>query len=548
MPLLNDVMKEALRLVEECPMIATATCMDNIYKKFSNPPYLPAEDVDEGIWMSVNKELDGLFGSENSHENIRKGPDGMLLVIEWVNKAREHPTWYSPEDKAQNIQKKEFVQKSRYYVYQHSENLFQLILLNLNQMVLNPTPDPNVAVAKEPKPPPKRHNTLASTTILISSEDEEIVYVKSNNLSKKNKKPKESKRKDVITLCPLSAPNKPCICCKVERHPKGKAFSCHCGAAPVTLHQGRIEGAQAHWSSGLCKSATSSLRTNKLLSSYFVKDPALQPVNKNIIETICPGLTDETWSRPRAEQTISQFMDSTCSVYRGVNRHDVCKELFGPTVTENDVNKSQKAQLLAAMDARAIWEVKRHGKQNVIYSKKCEQTFKRHKDDPVRPCDSCLEVKEEGSLVRAVNHKYAVGDKLKFTPNYLLVANKYNALLRKFLDLKTLDKSLESSTGGDFGDFLEHLAIMARRGIFKNQEAVKGMIMGCAIRAEREKAGKSLRGMRINAHLNDCLTTLGAMSKSALKLVTKNFGGKTPTAGSGKEQDRDRRRNGSRKF
>lgn len=51
--------------------------------------------------------------------------------------------------------------------------------------------------------------------------------------------------------------------------------------------------------------------------------------------------------------------------------------------------------------------------------------------------------------------------------------------------------------------------------------------MGCDIRAEREEAGKSLRGMRIDAHLDDCLTTLGAMSKSALKLVTKNFVGKT---------------------
>lgn len=68
-------------------------------------------------------------------------------------------------------------------------------------------------------------------------------------------------------------------------------------------------------------------------------------------------------------------------------------------------------------------------------------------------------------------------------------------IVRKSSEVKTLKNSLKSSTGGDFGNFLEHLGIMARRGIFKNREAVKGMIMGCAICAEREEAGKSLRGM-----------------------------------------------------
>lgn len=220
-------------------------------------------------------------------------------------------------------------------------------------------------------------------------------------------------------------------------------------------------------------------------------------------------------------------MDGTCSIFRGVNRHDIRKELFGPNTTENDLTKSQKAELITAMDAWAIWEVKRNGERNTIYSKTCKKTYKCHKNDPVRPCDSCLKVKDSSSLVRAVNHKYTVGDKLKYISNYLVVEDKYMAIVRKSSAVKTLKNSLESSTGGDFGDFLEHLAIMARRGIFKNREAVKGMIMGCAIRAEREEAGKSLRGMRIDTHLNDCLTTLGAMSKSALKLVTKNFVGKT---------------------
>lgn len=99
--------------------------------------------------------------------------------------------------------------------------------------------------------------------------------------------------------------------------------------------------------------------------------------------------------------------------------------------------------------------------------------------------------------------------------------------MKRHKDPRDINKSLESSTNGDFGEFLDRMEIDARRGLFKNREVVRGLIMGCAIRAECEEAGKSLQGMRIDAHLDDCLTTLGAMSKSAIKLVTKNFVGKT---------------------
>lgn len=220
-------------------------------------------------------------------------------------------------------------------------------------------------------------------------------------------------------------------------------------------------------------------------------------------------------------------MESTCSIYRGIIRYQIRHELFGLDVTENDLTSSQKAQLISTMDARERWEVKRHGARNAIYSKSCEKTFKRHPKDPIRPCDPCLALKTLTSLKRALNRHYADGEKIKFIPNYLMCMDQFNVLLRKHSELRVLQKSLESSTDGDFGEFLDHLAIMAKQGFFQNREAMKGMIMGCAVRAEREEAGKSLRGMRIDAHLNDCLTTLGAMSKSALKLITKNFVGKT---------------------
>lgn len=104
MTLLNDVMKEAFCLVESSPNIATATYKDEIYKTFSNPPDLGKDDVEEGIWMKANQKLDALFG--RGHKHILKGPEGTSLVIDWVNKARKHPSWDSPEDKEKKMQKK----------------------------------------------------------------------------------------------------------------------------------------------------------------------------------------------------------------------------------------------------------------------------------------------------------------------------------------------------------------------------------------------------------------------------------------------------------
>ncbi|EGF99128.1 uncharacterized protein MELLADRAFT_94844 [Melampsora larici-populina 98AG31] len=554
MPLLNEVMKEALRLVEECPVIATATHEDLIYQTCSHPPKLDVKDAGEGIWFGVNKRLEGLIGSENGHEYIRKGSDGLALLIDWINKAREHPTWDSPEDTKRKTQKQgecdsgsdlmikfkferlckkvEALGKSLPTDPHSDQSVTNRASGVKRRIVSNPTPDPDVAVSDVPKPPAKRHHQIASvsTTISISSDDEqnknEVIFV-SSNLSQKSKKKEKSKKADVLSLCPLSEPNNPCIRCKVEKHPKGKIFSCHCGAARVTLHEGRVEGAQMHWKSSACKTATSGLRTNTLLSSYFFHDPDRQPVNSNIIEAVCPGLTDKTWPRPRSDCTIADFMNSTCSMYRGIDRNALRKELFGPNSTETNLSQSQKAQLMATLDARCTWVIKRNGERNAIHAKNCMNIVKRHKKDPESPCDACLEAKNHHSLPRALSHKFAIGESSKFTPNYRLEDDKYQALVRKHKGLKPLSKSLESSRNGDFGDFLDLLSHQAKKGLFKNREAVRGLIMGCAIRAEREESGKSLRGMRIDAHLDDCLTTLGAMSKSALKLVTKNFVGKT---------------------
>lgn len=157
----------------------------------------------------------------------------------------------------------------------------------------------------------------------------------------------------------------------------------------------------------------------------------------------------------------------------------------------------------------------------------CLKTLVRKEDDPEIACSKCSSLKGVRSLISALSHEYAEDDSMKFTTNTLTSIDVYHQKMIKFEGLRTCNKSLESSRGRNFADYLSHVSILARKGLFKNREAVQGLIMGVTIRAEREDAGKSLRGMRVDPYLDDCLTTLGAMSRSALNLFTKTFAGRT---------------------
>lgn len=221
------------------------------------------------------------------------------------------------------------------------------------------------------------------------------------------------------------------------------------------------------------------------------------------------------------------MLQKTCTIYRGVKRANLCKELFGQDAKECELTKEQVGRIISTMDSRSTWHVKRHGDRNAIYAANCLKTVLVRKKEKHHPCLNCLVVKKDRSLISALNHTYAQGEALKYVTKNLMTADAYQATLRKFEDLQVLQNTLESLNNGDFSDFMSHVAILARKGLFDNQEAVRGMIMGCSIKAERAAAGKSTRGMRIDAYLDNFLTTLGAMSKSALKLFNDNFLGQT---------------------
>lgn len=283
--------------------------------------------------------------------------------------------------------------------------------------------------------------------------------------------------------------------------------------------------------SATCIKKTADIRSSTVLKSYFSAQPenpaTAKRLKRGYVEVTCPGLTDDTWHRPRATKSIKYFLENTCSIYRGNLRYKVCKELFGPEATEKSLSEPNKAKLLETLDARALWIAKRHGSRNAIYSPMCLKTLVRRKTDPNTACSKCWSLREVHSLVSAINHNYAGDATLKYTTNTLMVTDPYHEKLVKIKELRICNNSLESSRGGDFGDYLTHVAILARKGLFKNREAVQGLIMGVSVRAEREDAGKSLRGMRVDPYLDDCLTTLGAMSRSALNLFTQTFAGRT---------------------
>lgn len=247
-----------------------------------------------------------------------------------------------------------------------------------------------------------------------------------------------------------------------------------------------------------------------------------------MITVVCPGLNDNTWERDRATQTIAQFISKTFSIYRGNTRHKICRELFGIEAQENKLTNEQKAQLTATLDAKSKWQVKRHGERGAIYSSNCRKTFLCKKNQKNVVCDACEEVKGLRSLLGALNKTYADGDTLKYSRKDYISENNnaFSPTLLKKNDCRLLNTSTEQAANGDFDDFMTVLAASARNGLFSDREATRGLIKAVAIKAEREKAGKTTRGMKIDLCLDEFVMTLGAISPRSLSLFNENFAGR----------------------
>lgn len=313
----------------------------------------------------------------------------------------------------------------------------------------------------------------------------------------------------------------------MEERPGGKEFSCHCGAKPIWLDSGCVRSAEAHWASETCKDKTYGLTKTTQLTSYFQSSTAPNP---NLIEVTCPGLNDNTWERPRATQSIASFISKTPSIYRGNYRHKICKSLFGSQAQECKLSKEQKAELIATLDSRSKWQVKRQGERAAIHSSNCTKTFLRRKrNNQQLICEACEEVRENRSLLQAINTKFADDETFKYSRNTYHEDNNncFSPTLLKLSDCRLLCTSIDTSANGDFGDFMTVVAASSRNGLFDNRDATCGLIKAVAIKAARENAGKTTRGMKIDSCLDEFVMTLGAISPRALSLFNNNFAGRS---------------------
>ncbi|EGG01621.1 uncharacterized protein MELLADRAFT_92001 [Melampsora larici-populina 98AG31] len=460
----ESVLRKILNLCENCPRLREGTRHDLIFKQFSNAPIA---DKDEGMWVAVNATLDAAFAKDCIGENILKGNFGLPMVVNWVRKAEEHPTWDL-----------------------NSEMLINIKLENIVAALKESNPrTPNNST--DSSPPVKQARTAfhVSNIIVISSDDETNFEAAETRTSKDQKH--HIKHMNVIELCPLSRPGDECKRCKVEMRTGGKDFSCHCGAKTIWLSHGRVRIAQAHWATETCKDKTENLKNNTQLTTFFKRSTSIP----NSITVACPGLNDETWERRKATHSIAEFISKTFTIYRGNHRHDICRELFGKHARENQLTKAQKSQLIATLDARSTWQVKRHGERSAIYSSDCKRTLICKKNNENLVCSACQDLKANRSLLKALNSDYAKDDDI-------------------------------NSSNGDFTEFMTVLAASTRNGLFSNRDATRGLIKAVAIKAERENAGKSTRGMRIDSCLDEFVMTLGAISPRALTLFNDNFAGR----------------------
>ncbi|KAH9820386.1 hypothetical protein DFH28DRAFT_1121611 [Melampsora americana] len=479
---LDQTLQRILELCNHCPSLWEGTREDPTFMRFSNAP---VADDDKGMWYPVNTTLDDVFGKDCIQINVSKGPFGLPMVVDWVQKAWKHHTWDADSEKLIKVKLDNIVSALQDAGAEDKFVEQPDCTVGKKQRVLS-----NPKISNVVDPPSKQArlelNVVDNSSKLniINNQSNAIIDIDKSDLivlssdsshddrdvpiNEGSKIQKcQLKQMNLIEICPLSRPGNPCKQCKVEKCLGGKLFSCHCGANTIWLGKGRVRSAEAHWATETCKDKTNNLKNNTQLTSYFKTSTAPNP---NLIMVSCAGLNNNTWE-PQ----------------------------------ENKLTSAQKAQLIATLDARSKWQ-----------------------NDKDAVCDACEEVKGLRSLLAALNRPYAKGETLKFSRNNYMSenSNSFSPQLLKKNDFRLLSISIESSANGDFSDFMTVVAASARNGLFSDCKAMRGLIKAVAIKAEREKAGKTTQGMKIDLCLDDFVMILGAISPRALSLFNDNFAGR----------------------
>ncbi|KAI7944157.1 hypothetical protein MJO28_011685 [Puccinia striiformis f. sp. tritici] len=552
-----DLLRKILSISQSKSKIPQGTQDDKIFRCFGCPP---DADEEEGMWYVVNQALDSCFGIENCEENLRSGKYGIEVVLHYLEEARKDVSWKEDVLLAIKLQR----------IYKCFEDAGGVIATSSTSLLAsssapknkNGHPKPtsstsnpnefkkkfcpakvtlNTSDAKSGRPKSK----TSSSPIVNSSGP---IKLKTPTLS--NSKPIASKsnlsktkiNRKILLKCPKS--NKEAVCdgCSIVKRDHGDSpqdliFKCHCGGPRIILSKGRVQNAEIHWSS-------TSVSNTRPLTKYFsqrrshdcnnTKSDRLAPTpppKKKTIQILCSGLNDKTWPRDRVQApkfSILQCIKGSPSTHHGAPpRHLVCQELFG-TTKESELTQEEFQELLQTLELKSRWIIRRHEATAGIFSSKCERLVDVPPSTESKVvCSQCLLLKDDNSLIKAINREYATGDTVKYIPAVLMERDLFFAKLVHFEELQQLHSSLEPhSTAGD-NSFWTTLAVHAKHGLFDQMHAFQGLVKSVATRAEREAAGKALNGMHFDSYFDSFLTTMAAMSPAAAKYFRDTFHGRS---------------------
>ncbi|KAA1107762.1 hypothetical protein PGTUg99_014519 [Puccinia graminis f. sp. tritici] len=518
----EDFFSKILSISKSASRIPEATRNNLIYQRFSYPPIIAEDEEDEGMWYVVNQAMDSLFGVNNCKENLRTGQFGIEVVLNYLKKA--HAGGVITEEIPEKPSPKKF-------------NKFFSDVVNKTSNASKAT----AGLSKSTACTSKKTSSLPKSNSSVSRQI--------STTTPKNPKPTSSSLnlsgakidKKVLLKCPKSTKEQVCKSCSISKYEDGDShldtvFKCHCGASPVVLPKGRSQNVEAHWESRACKQATSSVMNTRPLTSYFnlkrtrsnldPQEPAPKP-KKKTVSLLCSGLNDNTWPRPRQQFSIHQcIVGSPSAHHRAPPRHKVCFELFG-TTKESELSEEQSRQLVQTLESKSVWFIKRHDATAGIFSSNCERHVNVAPGTVTFVCNQCLLLKNNNSLKKALNVKYASADNVKDISPFLMKQDLFQSKLLLYGELRQLNTSLEKHSRTGDQEFWSALAIHAKRGFFKENDAFQGLVKAVAVRTEREAAGKALSGMKFDIYFNNFLTTMAAMSPAAAKFLRDNMGGRS---------------------
>jgi hypothetical protein len=148
---------------------------------------------------------------------------------------------------------------------------------------------------------------------------------------------------------------------------------------------------------------------------------------------------------------------------------------------ESKLSKEQAQTLHQTLESKSTWFIKQHDTTAGIFSTNCECLVNVPPSEKSVCCSQCKLLKDNISLLKALNVEYATEDTIKYIPGTLMKQDMFQSKLIRYEELRHLNSLLEKHSRNGDGDFWKALAIQAKRGFFKEMDAFQGLVKAVAI-------------------------------------------------------------------